>query len=510
LTGVKPPARPPGDNDGVLDVVVIGSGYGGSAIAARLSPHRRVLVVERGRRWTAGEFPRGVVGLGRAYMSRRNPTGLWAMRLGEGTGNAFASAVGGSSVVNYGITAAPEPDALAGWPISGAELEPYVERAHRVLGASPNPIRDELGDTRFIDEVEPGRRVDLENTIDWNRCDQCGRCVPGCNRGAKRSLDRTYLAMAMAAGAELRTETVARTIAPDPRGGWIVELCRNGEHRCERVPTREVVLACGTLGTLDLLWRSRAQVPVGAMFGRRMSMNGDGLAFLYDTNRRISSHSGAPISTSARIPFRDPDGIRRWLMVMSGRVPMAAMRFTGAALAALAEVIRDRATRVAARAWRRRLRDLFRVDGEGALSRSFMYKLDGQDSSRGRARFTDAGAVIDWPDYNQDPVMRFAEERLRGWAALVGGTVIPNVAGLPGMRSFSVHPLGGCRLGRDIDDGVVDAHGRVFDPEGGVYPGLRVADGSVVPSSLGVPPSLTIAALAERTADHMLRAPGAD
>jgi cholesterol oxidase len=135
-----------------------------------------------------------------------------------------------------------------------------------------------------------------------------------------------------------------------------------------------------------------------------------------------------------------------------------------------------------------------------------MYKLDGQDDSRGTARFTSGGAVIDWPDYAADPLMQFAERRLREWAERVGGRVVPNVATLPGMRSFSVHPLGGCRMGRTIDDGVVDSDGRVFDPRGGVHPGLRIADGSILPAALGVPPSLTIAALAERIAERMVAA----
>jgi choline dehydrogenase-like flavoprotein len=134
-----------------------------------------------------------------------------------------------------------------------------------------------------------------------------------------------------------------------------------------------------------------------------------------------------------------------------------------------------------------------------------MYKLDAQDEGRGVARFTDAGAVIDWADYVDDPILRFADDRLRAWAIAAGGTVLPSVARLTGGRGFSVHPLGGCRMATGPDDGVVDPWGRVFDPRGGVHRGLRIADGSIVPGSLGVPPSWTIAALAERIADDLLR-----
>jgi cholesterol oxidase len=177
------------------------------------------------------------------------------------------------------------------------------------------------------------------------------------------------------------------------------------------------------------------------------------------------------------------------------------MRFTGAALTVVAELLRDRSVVVERKQrWLRRMRDLVTVDSKGALSHSFMYKLDGQDSNRGVANLGNGGAAIDWADYANDPLMKFAEERLEQWARKVGGTVVPNVAKLPGMRSFSVHPLGGCRIGTDVGDGVVDAVGRVFRPDGGVYEGLRIADGSVIRNSLGVPPSFTISAVAERVA----------
>lgn len=485
----------------MIDVLVVGSGYGGSVIAARLAARGRVVVVERGRRWSPGELPTGLGELGRAYRSARNPAGLWSMRLGRGTGVAFASAVGGSSPVNYGITARPDDHAFDGWPVSAAELAPWYARSREVLRPEADPLAAELGDRAFLDLVEPGRRVDLENTIDWARCTRCGRCVPGCNVGAKRTLEDTYLAIAVRHGAEVRAATEVRDLAPVD-GGWAVELRPTGGGAPEWVRARQVVLAAGTLGTLDLLHRAR--LPVGSMFGRRISLNGDSLAVLYDTRHVVSSHSGAPVSTSARIPFVGADGRTRTLMVMSGRVPAAALRIAAAALVAIGGVAGDGAPLPGR--WLRRLRDLAAPDGRGALARSFLYKLDAQDEGRGTARFTADGAVIDWEDYVDDPILRFAEERLRGWAEIAGGVVLPSVARLPGMRGFSVHPLGGCRMGTTIDDGVVDPVGQVFDPGGpggAVHAGLRIADGSIVPGSLGVPPSWTIAALAERIADDM-------
>lgn len=491
-----------------VDVVIIGSGYGGSAVAARVAPHGRVLILERGRVYKPGDFPQHLPGLVRAYHSRRNPLGLWGLRLGRGTGNAYVSGVGGASLVNYGITQAPDDHVFADWPLSRGELAPYYARANAVLRPSPAPVADDLGDKGLLDLLEPGRRVDLHNTIDWDRCTYCGFCVPGCNLSAKRSLDTTYHPLATAYGAEIRAEREVVGLASDARGGWRLIVRRTGgsPKDDETIGARHLVLAGGTFGTLDLLYRDRAHIPLSDWFGRAMTMNGDGLAFLYNTSHPISGHHGAPITTSVHVPFTDPSGRERTLNIMSGRIPRIATRLSALTLALLANVLgqsegpRDAAS---ARA-RRRLLDLVRTGPRGALAHTLMYKLDAEDSSGGRAVFDDQGrSALEWPDYQDDPIVRFAARRLEEWAAKIGGVLIPDVSALPGMRSFGVHALGGCRMGASVDDGVVDTAGRVFRPGGGVYPGLRIADASIIPSSLGVPSSLTVAALGERVGEHL-------
>lgn len=492
----------------VYDVIIVGSGYGGSVMAARLAPRARVLLLERGRAWRPGDFPTTLLGLARAWHGDKNPAGLWAMRLGRGTGNAYVSGLGGASLVNYGITAQPEDHTFARWPVSAAEMAPYYARARAVLRPSHAPFADRLGDKAFIDWIEPGRRVDLENTIDWDKCTACGYCVPGCNVGAKRSLDRTYLALAAEAGAEIQAEREVLGFRARP-DGWEVVVQHTGEPaRTETLTTRHLVLAAGTFGTLDLLHRERATLPLSPWFGRAMTMNGDGLAFLYDTRHRVDTHHGAPITTTARLTFVDPEGAPRTLSIMSGRIPALALRLSAATMGLFAELLgertpaRDRdplATRLV-----RRARDLLGPTSRGALAHTFMYKLDAQDSGRGHAVFDARGrSALEWPDYQDDPIMRFAAARLERWGEQVGATRIRDVSTLPGLRSFGVHPLGGCRMGRDIDDGVVDPFGRVLRPEGGVYQGLRIVDASVIPSSLGVPSSLTVAAIAERAAEHL-------
>lgn len=493
----------------MFDVIIIGSGYGGSAVAARVAPHGKVVVLERGRAWVPGDFPTTLPGLARAWHSARNPLGLWAMRLGPGVGNAYVSGLGGASLVNYGITAQPEPHVFDRWPVSGADLAPYYGRALEVLRPTPAPFGDDLGDKAFLDRFEPGRRVDIENTIDWSRCTACGLCVPGCNLGAKRSLDVTYHPIARAHGAELWPEREVTGISPAADGGWRVQVRRTGSAGDEEVlSARHLVLAGGTFGTLDLLHRERAHLPLSGAFGQRMTMNGDGLAFLYNTEHNVSGHHGAPITTSARVPFVDPEGRERTLTIMSGRIPLLALRSSALILALFARLLgepRGPRDEAATRA-RRRLRDLLRADPRGALAHTFMYKLDAEDSGRGTAVFDAQGrSAMAWPDFRDDPIVRFAAQRLEGWAARIGGVLVPDVAGLPGMRSFGVHALGGCRMGSDLEDGVVDTEGRVYRPDGGVHAGLRIADASVIPSSLGVPSSLTVAALGERVGESLAR-----
>lgn len=473
-------------------------------IASRVTGAARTLIVERGSWWRPGSFPESFVGLARACVTGRKERGLWGVRLGAGTGNAFATAVGGSSVLNYGITETPDPHSLAGWPIQFSELDRYFARARAVLGASASPRAIELGDRQFFDRVAPGRRHDLSNAIDWARCDDCGRCVPGCNTGAKKSLDLTYLGHALAKGASLRCDTTVRQIVPRA-GGYRLVVSPTGGGPTDYIDTRRVVLAAGTFGTLDLLHASREELPLSPAFGQRIGMNGDAMAFLYDVADRLDSHSGAPISTSVRLPFVGRDGMTKTLMVMSGRIPMMAMRFAAGALSVGADLLRDRAVPAGRRNLGGRLRDLLGPRAGGALSRTLMYKLDGQDEARGTIRHTEAGAVVDWPDYLDDPVHAFARQTLHEWAAKTGGTALVDVATLPGMRSFGVHALGGCRMATSVQGGVVDSFGRVFDPvRGATYDGLRIADGSIFPGSLGVPPSLTIAALAERVAESLL------
>lgn len=506
-----------------VDTLIVGSGYGGAVLAARLAASREVVVVERGRRYAARELPDNLFDLARAYeRPGRGGLGLWGLRLGKDVGNAYASAYGGGSVLNYGITARPDAHVFERWPISSEELAPYFERAESVLQPTANPRADALGDKAFLDRMEPGRREDLRNTIDWSLCTECGNCVLGCRHDAKRSLDRTYLQLAEAAGARMLTDTTVTAVEPVDGGGYHVWLRPtglglgtgrvDGTQGATRCFARELVLSAGTFGTLDLLLALRPRLPLSPRLGERMSMNGDALALLYDVGVSVGGASGAPLSTAARTHFVGDDGRTRTLTIMSGRVPKAMMAVSGIAMAGLAEVlggvrlpvVHEPVTASALGFWRR-ARDVLGPSDAGALARTFLFKLDGEDEARGVLGLDGHGrAVMDYEGYGNDPILRFASEKLQSWAQTLGVRRFRDLGTWPGMRHFGVHPLGGATMGRGFFEGVVDDVGRVWKPQGGHYEGLRIMDASVLPTALGVPPSWTIAAVAERAADSML------
>lgn len=493
----------------MYDVVVIGSGYGGSVVAARLAGKAKVLLVERGRRYEPGDFPESITGLLRAYRRRANPLGLWSMRLGAGTGNAEISALGGASLFNYGITVRPPEQTFDNWAIGARELDPFFLRALEVLAPTPYPRRHELADGSFVDRVEPGRRVDIDNTIDWDACTLCGNCPSGCNVGAKRSLDFTYLPMAARGGVEISVETEAVGCRPLASGGWELSLRPTGGGGITQVSTRQVVLAAGTFGSLEFLQRVRAEVPLASAFGTGMSMNGDALFFLYNTAHALSGEQGAPLTTTVRMALAEGDR-ERLVTIISGRLPKLVAPLLGGAFALLGPLLpgmRDRSNEEPWHLrWGRQLRDLRGIEADGALAQTFMYKVNAQDTAQGRVRFEDGEAVMDWPDYPDQPVLRFAHERLERWAEQMGGRVVAELGHWPILRgrSLGVHALGGCALAETPDAGAVDARLRLFRPDGSLHAGFRVVDASALPGALGVPSSLTIAALAERAAEDLL------
>src|SRR5690606_3600262 len=186
------------------------------------------------------------------------------------------------------------------------ELEPWFQRAERMLGSTPYP-QDFRALPKYEALATAGRAIGgaadhppinvafrdgpNEAGVEQVACVLCGDCVSGCNHGAKGTVAVNYLPDAVAHGAEIFCEAPVRTVRPSPGGGWIVTVDAEGDGRSSFdapstfVHADTVVLAAGTLGSTEILLRSRAEgLAVSPRLGSRFSGNGDVLAFAYDAS----------------------------------------------------------------------------------------------------------------------------------------------------------------------------------------------------------------------------------
>jgi cholesterol oxidase len=367
-------------------------------------------------------------------------------------------------------------------------------------------------------------------------CTLVGECDLGCNEGAKNSLDYTYLSRFLKEGrtkrdgaeprAQIFTCCEATGIEPAAGGGYRVsfvehraargvvrrrrELHERGEplldletdetsdHWTRTVTARVVVVAAGTFGSTRLLLSSRPRLPrLSAQLGRRFSTNGDLLTVAREcrapdgTWRNLDPTYGPVITAYAehtaggrRLWMQDAGGpgVSAWAW-QAGELP----RDLWAARALLPSLLRGRRGG--------RISGLVaRALGAAQSSAAMLPMLTmGQDSSGGRMRLEGDGLALDWdPRGASRPYFQSAVALAEGFADRLGGRLGPPLAArlAPGLTA---HPLGGCPMGADACSGVVDSSGEVFG-----YPGLFVADGSIMPGPVGPNPSFTIAAMAGR------------
>ncbi|MFI6811600.1 FAD-dependent oxidoreductase [Nonomuraea sp. NPDC050328] len=502
------------------DVVVIGSGFGGSVSALRLTEKGyRVAVLEAGRRFDESTLPKsswhardflwapwlGLKGIQRIHVLRGEAGGKVMVLAGAG--------VGGGSLV-YANTlyepldpffADPQWASITDWR---AELAPYYDQARRMLGVVTNPAftpadalmrkvaeRMGCGDTFRLAPVgvyfgEDGVDPYFGGAGPERRgCVQCGECMTGCRHGAKNMLIKNYLYLAERAGAKVYPECTVTSVRPRSEGGYLITVRKTGSWRLRRTFTaREVVFAAGTYGTQRLLHRQRADgsLPgLSARLGHLTRTNSEALLGVErpavgeePLNRGVAITSSIHPTADTHIePVRYGDGsnamgLLRTLLIDGGRRRWPAF---------LREVARDplRAARLLnLRDWSRRtvIALVMQAKDNSLIVRGGRFGL--------RASPGHGEPNPTWIPAGHEAVRHAAEE--------VGG-----VAGGTWLDLFDIpttaHFLGGCVIGASADEGVIDPYHRVFG-----YPGLHIVDGSAVSANLGVNPSLTIAAQAER------------
>ena len=519
------------------DVIVVGSGYGGGVAASRLArAGKRVAVLERGREFLTGEFPRRFPDLrnemqltGKRLRSG-SPAGLYDVRLGEDMHVLVGCGVGGGSLINAGVALWPDARVFRDgvWPGQIAQdglIEEGHARALRWLRPARDPQAAER--TKFKALQRAGAALQKEPVaapvlvsfaetvnpagIHQPACTRCGDCCGGCNVGAKNTVALTYLPDAVRHGAEIFAHAKVRSIAKRKDGSWLVNV---EAQRCQSRPLQlsadMVVLAAGTLGSTEILLRSREQgLRVSDRLGHGFSANGDIIAFGYGATLPVNAIGvGFPervagldvgACVSGQIEIVDEDDLAKSLTIQEGVLPSALAP-------ALPLMFVPNGRLLGA------LQSLVAGVYKGPFAKLQTFFAVSHDSASGRLVLEDDRVTVRWPTAKDEPVYRRLDAALEALVGKSGGSYVKNpLAGtVMGQQPATAHPLGGCGIGHERDTGVVNHKCQVFDGRtaGGstdVHDGLYVMDGSVIPRSLGVNPLLTITAFAERAMLHIGR-----
>jgi cholesterol oxidase len=554
----QPPVIAP---EGHFDVVVVGSGFGGAVMTYRLAEAgMAVCVLERGKAYPPGSFPRSPWEMGRNFWDPKEGLhGLFDVWSFRGLGGIVASGLGGGSLLWSNVvlrkdraTFVREPGEY--WPVTYDDLVPHYERHERMLEATPYPYdrapydrtyktkameyaAGRLGLEWFLPPLAvafdpgdgrpvPGEPIRGEENLHGRTrltCLLCGECNIGCNFGAKNTLDYNYLSLAkLRHGAEIRTRCEVKRFAPRPGGGYTVEYVDYAEAPVDEprtvpltphvVTTDRLVLAAGSFGTTYLLLKNRAAFPdVSARLGTQFCGNGDLLTLALKArkngeSRVVDPGYGPVITSTIRVKDAAEGGTGRGYYVQDGGHPQTVNWIVEASHQA--NVIRKgvRLGLRLARLWLRldRRSDIGReIAGffsPADLSSSSMPLFSmGRDMPDGTMTLTDDGYLdVDWNKESSTPFFDDLRETARRVSDTLGAKFMDNPPWHLS-RVVTVHPLGGCPMGEDERRGVVDSYGRVFG-----YPGLVIADGSILPGPVGPNPSTTIAALAHRAAERLI------
>ena len=546
-----------------FDAIVVGSGFGGSVTACRLAEAgvERVLVLERGKPYPPGSFPRTPRGMRTNFWDPASGLhGLFDLWSFSHVTALVASGLGGGSLIYANVILRKPSDTFEGWPLDRDDLEPHYDRVQDVLRPQPYPTDHEpyaqtpktlafaqAAEAAGLEVEHPPLAISFDDGAAPPRpgvplpgddnlhqrprytCRLIGECDVGCNEGAKNSLDFNYLSAAKRAGARIRTCCEAVAIAPAGHGyqvRYLQHVSARGEHRedlldpttaLERtVEGKIVVLAAGTFGSNRLLLASRTALPgLSRALGRGYSSNGDALSVARNCRepgsgrrrrrwRYLDPSRGPVITLSARPPKDKVGGKQLWIQDGGGPA-FTEWLWHGPELPADLWAMRDVVIRRTLARLRGRRRthvsgDVARLFGSARSSAAMMVMLTlGCDVPGGRLRLRGDDLELDWdPNGASESFYDASQQTARDVARELGGTLGPRLL-VKRARAACVHPVGGCAMAHDPGDGVVDTWGEVFG-----RPGLFVADGSVMPGPVGPNPSFTIAALADRFATRMI------
>ena len=540
------------------DVVIIGSGFGGSINACRLSAAgQKVLVLERGRWWKPPVEADNPVDMSQfpveATPYPRRPEDPWVWSVSDpakhngwiefhfwpGMAVATAAGVGGGSLVYANVSAIPpEITFEQGWPpeINLATLLPYYQTVGQVLNVQELPD-NQL--TRRFDLVREGAQNigDLDRfgklplaisfSEQWNydlpnpfsnanthpytnqfghaqgTCVHCGNCDVGCQVLAKNTLDLNYLWQAQQQGTKVQALSMVSHVAPEGDGYRVfystIDPVTSTITPGSSVTGRRVILAAGSLGSTEILLRSRDEfgtlTGIGGALGGQWSANGDYLTPAWYAKREPPPSPTWGPTITCHIDYlsagAQPPGTPRFT-IEDGGIPPVGRDWLVQAIEIEEEKVKF--------PWNLVLQSLVNlITDNNAFERLMPWFANGVDAGNGVLELKDGQLYLNWDVTDSIPTYNAEIQKQVELAHATGGAAQVPLSWSLFHWLITPHPVGGSRMGTTAANGVVDHAGRVFG-----HAGLYVSDGSIIPTPIGINPSRTISALSERIAALMI------
>lgn len=512
------------------DYIIIGSGFGGSVTALRLSEKGyKVLVIEKGKWYQSEDFAKSNWNLKKwLWMPFFRFFGIMKITIFRHVAVLSGTGVGGGSLVYANTLPIPKSEfynsgswsELANWE---KELKPYYHKALKMLGANRNPkifdgdhelkkLAIELGKEAYFDHTKVAVFFGEENKMvkdpyfdgegpERSGCNFCGGCMTGCRYDAKNTLDKNYLYLAQKRGAQILAEREVIDVTPlnqkNGSTGYEVSLKSSTSlfGKKQKIKTMGVVFSGGVLGSIKLLLKLKnTHLPnLSNVLGDHIRTNNETLISVSKLDKSKDVSKGLAIGSILQTDenshlevVRYSEGSSFWKLL---HIPYSTSKY---ALGRLSQTLG---------AFIRSPRDYFKIYWSNNWSKStvvllFMQTID----STLKLKRNIFGFTVSSVSHGQKPTPFIPEsiELTKKYSQITKGKstsfILESLAGIPS----TAHILGGAVMAEDSERGVIDKNNHVFG-----YENMMVIDGSMISANPGVNPSLSITAIAERAMDQI-------